>query len=179
MFTPPGPPPPTPPVRRRSRTPPQEVQEVTVVDGVTGACRRYAYVAGATVAQLKRRIQDNEGVPANQQRLIADGEIMEDTLGIVFYTNFSDKIVVLQRIGAMQIFVHFPTKTVALHARASDRVGQLKRELSDLCGVPISHQRVFLADVLLEDDMATLGDYNIQNESALHIMVLSIDSDST
>ena len=104
---------------------------------------------------------------------------MEDTAGIVFYTNFSDKIVVLQRIGAMQIFVHFPTKTVTLHARDSDRVGQLKRELTGLCGVPISHQRVFLADVLLEDDMATLGDYNIQNESALHIMVLSIDSDSS
>ena len=153
--------------------------ELVVIDAVTGRCNRYAYAATDRVRRLKRLIEDKEGIPPDQQRLVLDGEIMEDNTTIAFYTQFRDKVALLQLVGAMQIFVHFPTKTITLNARASDTVGQLKHKLFEIDGVPSSLQRLFFADVVLDDDTATLSDYNIQNESALPLLILSSSGSSS
>ena len=53
------------------------------------------------------------------------------------------------------------------------------RPLAEIGGSPSSLQRLFFADVVLDEDTATLSDYNIQNESALHLLILSSSGSSS
>ena len=172
MFTPPG-----QPSRSRSRGP-SSARSLVVIDATTGIWSRYECAASDSVRRLKSMISDRQGIPPNQQRLIVDGEIMDDNVIVGYYMHVRDGFVLLQLIGGMQIFVNFPAKTITLKVRASDSVGQLKRTLAEIGGSPSSLQRLFFANVELVDDGSTLCDYNIQNESALHLVILS-SSDSS
>ena len=177
MFTPPGPAPPSPPwqpSRSRSRRPSSE-WSLVVFDAATGIWNRYDCTTSDSVSRLKTMISYRQGIPPNQQRLVVNGEIMENNVMVAHYTH---RFVLLQMIGGIQIFVDCPAKTITLKVRASDSVGQLKRKLAEICDIPSSQQRLFYAEVELEDGV-TLCDYNIQNESALALAIIrSSDSSS-
>jgi len=49
-------------------------------------------------------------------------------------------------------------------------VEDLKRVISDSQGIPVEQQRLIFAGRQLEDGH-TLGEYNIQNESTLHLIL--------
>ena len=57
---------------------------------------------------------------------------------------------------------------IKLQVEASDTIYNLKKILKNLMDTPIKHQRLIYHDQQLEDDH-TLSDYNIQNESMLHL----------
>lgn len=128
-----------------------------------------------TVYELKAKIEQIEGVPINQQRLIYAGKVVEDEMALADYHIGSDSVIhmVLHRRLDPVLYVNTLTGntiTIDISDKTQHSISDIKAKIEEKEGIPPYKQRLIFARKQLED-AKTLDNYNIANEATLHLVL--------
>ena len=128
-----------------------------------------------TVQNIKAMIQDKEGIPSDQQKLLYGSVQLKDKHTLSYYNIQKGSILrlLLKQIGKIQIKIieiqlHGKTSNLSLEVDYSDTVENVKAKINDTKHIPPDQQMLTYDRRLLENE-GTMDDYNVSDESTFKL----------
>ncbi len=127
--------------------------------------------ANDTIESIKKKIEEKEDIPPDQQRLIFSNRVLEENnKTLSSYNITSNSTIELKPL--IQIFIKTLTgKSILLNVNIDDKILYVKQLIEQKEDVKVESQRLVLAGKQLEDHNKSLKDYNVQKESTIHLVL--------
>ena len=129
-----------------------------------------------TIASLKTKVQDHTSIPVDQQLLIADSIVLDDSKSLAEYGINPNTTLHLVRSGIRVRVEPLVGENIGfeLEVTPSETVRSVKARIGEHCQLDVNQFRLFYAGKELCYETETVTDLDIQPRSALHLIVRQI-----
>lgn len=145
------------------------------LQGLDGKKGSYRVFSSDKVESLKKQIQQQEGIPADQIKLTFQGQLLADDCRLAEYGIVKEGSSILLTSHSiketMEIYIKTLTgKTTTYYVSKDDTIESLKKKIEQKEDAPVDQTILIFAGKRLQDDH-TCADYHIEPGSAIHRML--------
>lgn len=152
----------------------REYETMVFIKTLTGRTIMVMVGPRDTVAQVKRKIERQEGIPAGHQRLVFVGEQLRDHHRLLDYRIEHESTVhlVLRSGDSYEVFVDTPGgRSHTFEVLPTDNLAYIKNRLRERDGIPLDIMELYLGEQKLVDDSATLREIGVTAGSLLRLTI--------